>query len=79
MSKTAAGEKTYYCKISNISGTKSENLNDSGLILQLFLPNPLKPGVKSKMKMQLGQRRQAMLQLHISDQQFNSLIMCTLY
>ena len=35
-----------YGKISNISDTKSQNLNDSRLILQLSLPNPLKPGVK---------------------------------
>ena len=30
----------------------------------------VKPSVKSKMKMQLDQRRQAILQLHLSDQQF---------
>ena len=29
--------------------------------------------------MKLGQRRQAMLQLHLSDQQFNCLLRCTLY
>ena len=40
-----------YCKISNIKGTKSQNLNVSRLILQLSLPNPMKPGVKSRMKM----------------------------
>ena len=40
-----------YRKVSNISGTKSQNLNASRLILQLYLPNPLKPGVKSRMKM----------------------------
>ena len=40
-----------YHKISNISCTKSHNLNDSHLALQLSLPNPLKPGVKSRMKM----------------------------
>ena len=39
-----------YHKISNISHTKSQNLNDPGLVLQLTLPNPLKPGVKSRMK-----------------------------
>ena len=39
-------------------------------ILQLSSPNPLKPGVESRMKMQLEQRQQAMLQLHLSDQQF---------
>ena len=31
---------------SNISHTKSQNLNVSRLVLQLFLPNPLKPGFK---------------------------------
>ena len=40
-----------YRKISNISHTKSQNLNDSRLVFQLSLPNPLKPGVKSRMKM----------------------------
>ena len=28
-----------------------QNLNDSRLVLQLCVPNPLKPGVKSRMKM----------------------------
>ena len=32
-------------KILNITHTKSQNLNDSHCILQLYLPNPLKPGV----------------------------------
>ena len=41
----------YYRKISNISRTKSQNLNDSRIVLQLSLPNPLKSGVKSRMKM----------------------------
>ena len=40
-----------YCEISNISHTKSQNFNVSRLILQLSLPNLLKPGVKSPMKM----------------------------
>ena len=38
-------------KISNIRRTKSENLSDYHLILQLPLANPLKPGVKLRMKM----------------------------
>ena len=38
-------------KISKIRHNKSQNLNDSRLVLQLSLSNPLKPGVKSKMKM----------------------------
>ena len=41
----------HYHEISNISGTKSKNLSDCGLVLQLPLANPLKPDVKSKMKM----------------------------
>ena len=40
-----------YSKISNIRHNKSQNFNDSRLVLQLFLPNPLKPDVKSRMKM----------------------------
>ena len=58
-----------YCKISNISRTKSPNLNECRLVLQLSFPNPLKSGDKSRMKMQLEQRQQAMLHLHLSDQQ----------
>ena len=59
-----------YHQTSNISCTKSPNLNVFHLALQLSLSSPLKPGVKSWMKMWLEQRRQAMLQLHLSDQQF---------
>ena len=40
-----------YRKVSNIRRTKSQNFNASRLILQLSLPNPLKPGVKLRMKM----------------------------
>ena len=40
-----------YRKITNIRRTKSQNLNDSRLVLQLSLSNPLKPGLKSRMKM----------------------------
>ena len=36
----------------------AKNLNVSRLVLELSLPNPLNPGVKSRMKMQLDQRRQ---------------------
>ena len=39
------------CKTSCISHTKSQNLNVSHLVLQLSLLNPLKPDVKSSMKM----------------------------
>ena len=59
-----------YRQTSNISHTKFQNLNVSRLVLQLSLPNLLKPGVKSRIKMQLEQRRQAMLQLNLGDQQF---------
>ena len=38
-------------EISNISGIKSHNLNVSHLVFQFSLLNPLKPGVKSRMKM----------------------------
>ena len=40
-----------YCQTSNIWHTKSQNLIVSRVILQLSLPNLLKPGVKSRMKM----------------------------
>ena len=40
-----------YHQASNIRHTKSHNLNVSCRIMQLSLPNPLKPGVKSRMKM----------------------------
>ena len=36
--------------------TKSQNLTDSCLVLLLSKPNPLKPGIKSRMNMQLEQR-----------------------
>ena len=59
-----------YRKISNTRRTKSQNLNVSRVGLQLSLRNTciLKPSVKWRMKMQLEQRRQAMLQLNLSDQ-----------
>ena len=41
----------HYRKISNIRLTKSQNLNVSRLVLEWSLPNPMKPGVKSRMKM----------------------------
>ena len=44
-------QKLKYCKVSNISRNKSQSSNASRLILYLYLPNPLKPGVKLKMKM----------------------------
>ena len=39
-----------YRNISDIRRTKAQTLSDSRLALQLSLPNPLKPGVKSRMK-----------------------------
>ena len=42
---------TIYRKTSSIDRTKSQNLIVSNLFLQLALPNPLKPGVKLRMKM----------------------------
>ena len=72
-------EQKIYCKISNIRCTKSQHLNVSHLVLQLSLLNPLKPGVKSRMKMYLEQRRQSMLQLHLSDQKFYCLQRCLIY
>ena len=68
-----------YIQISNISRTRSQNWNVSRLVLTLSMCNLWKPGVKSKMKMPLGQRRQAVLQLHLSDQQFYCPLRCDLY
>ena len=62
-----------------IRRTKSKKLNVSRLFLQFFLPDPLKLGIESRMKMQLEQRRQAMLQLHLSDQQVYCTLRCVSY
>ena len=40
-----------YRQTSRISRTKSENLNVPRLVLPLSLPDPLNPGVNSRMKM----------------------------
>ena len=40
-----------YRKVSNIRRTKCQKFNDSRLVFQLSLPNPLKPSVRSIMKM----------------------------
>ena len=40
-----------YRKTSSISRSKAQNLNVSHLVLQLSLPNSLKPNVKLRMKM----------------------------
>ena len=42
--------QTIYREVCNIRRTKSRNWNVSRLILWLSLPNPLKAGVKSRMK-----------------------------
>ena len=68
-----------YRQVSNIRRTKSQHLKDSCTVSRLSLPNPLKPDVKSRMKMELEQHRQAMLQLHLSDRQFYCLLTCVLY
>ena len=68
-----------YCQISNTRHTKSKNFNISRFILQLSLPNPLKLGVGSKLRMQSEQCWQAMLQLHLSDQSFYCLLRSILY
>ena len=40
-----------YRQVSNIRRTKSKHLKDSRTVMRLSLPNPLKPDVKSRMKM----------------------------
>ena len=74
MARSGATSNEY---TSNISRTKSQNLNVSDLVLMLSLSNPLKPGVKSRMKMWLEHRRQAMLQIHLSDRLFYCLLRAT--
>ena len=51
MEYTVYQTKSKYRKISNIRHTTSQNLNDPCLVVHLPLPNPLKPCVKSRMKM----------------------------
>ena len=40
-----------YRQFSNIRRTQSQNITVSRLVLQLSLPNPMKSGVKLRMKM----------------------------
>ena len=47
----AHGIDLHYRQFSDIRRTQSQNINVSRLVLQLSLPNPLKPGVKLRMKM----------------------------
>ena len=44
-------DEMYYRKTSSISRNKSQNWNVSCILLQLSSLNPLKPGVKLRMKM----------------------------
>ena len=60
-----------YHQSTNKGRPKFQNLNVSRLVLQLSLPNPMKPGVKSRVNMELEQRWQAMFKLHLSDQYFH--------
>ena len=60
------GSNWQYRQFSNIRHTQTQNTNVSRLALLLSLPNPLKPCVKLRMKMQLEQRQQAMPQLHLN-------------
>ena len=41
----------YYRQVSNIRRTKFQQLKDYRTVLRLSLPNPLRPDVKSRMKM----------------------------
>ena len=66
-------------QISNITGTKYQNLNVSHPVLQISLCNLSKSSDESKKKLQLEQRRQAMIQLHLSDQNMCCLLRCGLY
>ena len=50
-SRSVETESRTYCQISNISHTKSQGLIVSRPVLHLSLPNPMQPGVKSKLKM----------------------------
>ena len=69
-SRFRAHRNDKYRQISNISRTKTHNLNVPRPVLRLCLSNPLKPGVLSW---------KAMLQLHLSDQELYCLLMCHLY
>ena len=70
-----------YRQTSNIRRTKSQKLNVSCLVLQLSLPNPLSQVLSQewRLKMKLELRRQAIHQLHLSDQQFYCLLRCDLH
>ena len=50
-------EEKKYGQTAHLRHTKSQNFNISRLVLHLDLPNPLKSGVQSRMKVKLEQRR----------------------
>ena len=60
-----------YSQKSYIRRTKPQNLNVSRLVLQKSLPNPLTPENEDRLS--------ALLQLHMSDQQFHCPVRCDLY
>ena len=66
-------------QIFDIRRIKFQNSNVCRLASQLSLCDLLQPGVKLRMKMYLEQRRQAMLQLHLNDQQCCFLLRCDVY
>ena len=68
-----------YRQNSDISRIKSTNLMFVVSSCGCLCPINMKPRVKSRMKMQLEQRRQAMLQLHLINRQFHCLLRCNLY
>ena len=45
-----------YRQFSDTTRTQSQNITVSRLVLRLSLPNPLKPSVRLRVKMKLGQR-----------------------
>ena len=49
--KTQSCQGVNYRQVFDIRRTKSQHLKDSRTVLRLFLPSPLKPDVKSRMKM----------------------------
>ena len=51
MAEQVASHYLNYRQISNIRRTNSHNVIVSRLVLKLSFPNPLKPGVKLRMKM----------------------------
>ena len=48
---SAPGKEVHYRQVSNVRRIKFQHLKDSRTVLRLSLPNPLKPDVKSRMKM----------------------------